>query len=446
MRKDNVYLINDTQGKKMKFEKLGTNYAKFTFEVTPEIFEHGLDHSFDSVKEKIEVKGFRKGHVPRNIYETKFGVESLYEEALNHVIGHFYKEVFTEKSVVIVGEPKVDVDVKTINREKPFKLSLTFPIKPEVLLGEYLGAKAKKLDLEVKEEEINQELERLLSQNSQLVPKDGENLEKGDTAIFDFEGFVDDKPFEGGKAENYQLKIGSNQFIPGFEDGMIGLKAGEQKDINVVFPKEYQEASLAGKEAIFKVKLHEIKIETKQELTDEFVLSLKKENVDTVDKLKQSITQELTASKEKSEETRVTGTAIKFAVSNAKVDIPIEMIEHEKKNMRKSIEEQAKQYGIEFSMYIQFSGLTMEQFEAEIGRQAQDRVLTSLVIDAIAQKENLPVSKEDIEKKYDEIATHYNIDKKEVKKQLSKDVMTNEVRFDKTIEYLKNNVEFSEEE
>ncbi|NLN50482.1 MAG: trigger factor [Acholeplasmataceae bacterium] len=430
----------------MKFEKLGTNYAKFTFEITPKVFAEGLDYAFDKVKKDIEVKGFRKGHVPRNVYENRFGVESLYEEALNYVIAQNYQKVFEESTVIIVGEPKIDVDIKKITLEKPFEVSLTFPVKPDVKLGAYVGAEVEKKDLTVSEEEIEQEIQMLLSRNSQLVLKEAGALENGDTAIIDFEGFVDGEAFAGGKAENHQLKIGSNQFIPGFEEKLVGMNTGEEKEIKVEFPKDYHEKSLAGQEAVFKVKLHEIKQEVKEQLTDEFVKSLKRDKIETVDQLKTDIEENLAAQKTTSEKNRIVGAAVKFAVDNANVDIPFEMIEQEQKNIRSSIEQQAKQYGIEFEMYVQFSGMTMEQFEAEIGRQAQERVLTSLVIDAIAEKEALPVAEEEIKDKYEEIAKLYNMDLKEVKKQLTEEVIIKEVRFSKTIDFLEENIKEIDQE
>ena len=235
----------------MKFEKLGTNYAKFTFTIEPELFNKGLDHAFDKVKGDVEVKGFRKGHVPREIYESRFGVESLYEEALNYVISANYEKVFAEESVIIVGEPKVDVDISKVSREKTFEVSLTFPIKPEVVLGEYINAKVAKRNLVVSDEEIDAEINRLLAQNNSLVPKEGDTLENGDVSVIDFEGFLDGVPFEGGKAENHELEIGSGMFIPGFEEQMVGMKVCEEKDINVTFPEEYHAEDLKGKEVVF---------------------------------------------------------------------------------------------------------------------------------------------------------------------------------------------------
>lgn len=424
----------------MKFEKTAKNYAKFTFEVKPEEFNHGLEYAFNKIKENVEIKGFRKGHVPQNIYEQKFGVETLYEDALNHVIIHRYDDIFKEKSVVIVGNPKVDIDFKTVSRDNPFSISLTFPIKPEVVLGEYVGVEVNKKDVSVNEDEIEMRVNNLLSKNNALKIKENGLLEKGDTAIFDFEGFLNDEPFEGGKAENHQLEIGSNSFIPGFEDKMIGMKANEERELELSFPEDYHAEELKGQDVVFKVKLHEVKTKEKEELTDEFVKTLKKDNVNTVLELKESIKNEIASEKEISEKNRIVGTAVEFAVKNAKVDIPQEMIEIEKENIYKQAESQAKQYGLEMEMYLQFSGLTKEQFEENILVQAQEKVLTSLVIEAIANKEDFPVSEEEINDKYQEFANHYNLSVKQVKEQLAEDVITNEVRFSKAINFLEENV------
>lgn len=420
----------------MKFEKLSTNRAKFTFEVTPHEFEHGLDHAFEHAVQNVEVKGFRKGKVPRNIFETKFGVESLYEDALNHVISHLYQQIFDEKSVVVVGEPQIDLDIKSVKRGEPFSVSIIVPVKPEVVLGDYKGVEVAKKNLVASEAEVEAEIKKLLAQNSSLEAKTSDVLENGDTAIFDFEGFVDNVPFDGGKAENYELVIGSGQFIPGFEDGMVGLRIGESRDVNVQFPEQYQAEHLAGKKAVFKVKLHEIKVAKLEVLNDEFVVGLKREGVETVDALRADIKANLEKQKESSEADRITGSAVKFACDNATVDIPDEMIDQEVKQLRKNVENQAKQYNIDFEMFVQLNGLTMDQFNAEMNKQAKDRVLTSLVIEAVAQKENIVASEAEVDAKYDEIAKMYKLSVADVKKQLEPEVVSNEVTFNKAIDLL----------
>lgn len=424
----------------MKFEKISTNRAKFTFEVTSHEFEHGLDHAFEAAVKDVEIKGFRKGKAPRNIFEQKFGVESLYEEALNHVIGHLYQHIFEEKSIVVVGEPQIDLDFKSIERGKPFEIAILVPIKPEVTLGDYKGVEVKAKDAKATDADVDTEIKGLLNQNASLEAKATDVLENGDTAIFDFEGFVDGVPFDGGKAENYELVIGSNQFIPGFEDGMLGLKIGESRDVNVVFPEGYQAADLANKPAVFKVTLHELKVTKGEELNDEFVLNLKRDGVSTVEELKADIKKELEAKKEISETDRIVGTAVKFACDNATVDIPQEMIDSEMKQLKQNVENQAKQYKIDFEMFVQLNGLTMEQFNSEMEKQARDRVLTSLVIEAVALKENLKATEAEITSKYEEIAEMYKITVEQVKEQLDPAAIENEVSFNKAIDLLSSSV------
>jgi trigger factor len=242
----------------MKITVLDNKKVKYTFEVTPHEFEHGIEHAFDHAKKDIEVKGFRKGHVPFSIFEKKFGVETLYEDALNHVLSHKFQEVVADKTYEVVSDPEIDLDYKQVSREKSFEISIIVDVKPEVTLGTYKHLEAKYLDTKVNDSDIELELLRLRKQHATLEPKEGELL-VGDTAIFDFEGFLNEVPFDGGKAENYELEIGSNQFIPGFEEQMVGMNPGESKDIHVTFPESYHAENLKGQAVVFKIKLHDVK-------------------------------------------------------------------------------------------------------------------------------------------------------------------------------------------
>lgn len=419
----------------MKVEKVTNNRVKFTFEVTPAEFEHGLDHAFDHVQKDVEIKGFRKGHVPRNVYETKFGVESLYEDALNHVLHHKYHEAQNHPDYEIVGQPAIDVDFNNIKRGEAFDVHIIAPVKPEVKLGAYKGIEVKNIKTDVTESEVNAEIKSLLEQNGQLELKEG-NLELGDTAIFDFEGFLNNEPFEGGKAENYSLEIGSNTFIPGFEDQMVGMAPGEERDLNVTFPENYQAENLKGQSVVFKVKLHEVKVKSKSELNDEFVVSLKRENVSTVEELKASIKAELEQTKLTEATNEMNGSIIKQVLDNAEVDIPVEMIEEETKHYRENAEQQAKQYGIEFDMFLSLSGVTKEQFEEQIAEEAKKRVRTTLVIEAVAKAENIQATDEELDQKYEELSKQYNMPVEEVKKYLPKDVLNNDVAINKAYQFV----------
>lgn len=414
----------------MKVEKLTANRVRYTFEVTSHEFEHGLDHAFDHVIQDVELKGFRKGKVPRNVYENKFGVESLYEDALNHVLHHKYHEAQNHPDFEIVGQPDVDVDFAKIKRGESFEVSFSAPVKPEVTLGQYKGIEVQNIKTEVSESEVNAEVKNLLAANGSLEPKEGA-IEVGDTAIFDFEGFADGVPFEGGKAENYQLEIGSNQFIPGFEEQMIGLVPGDQKDLNVTFPEEYQAKELAGKPVVFKIVLHEVKAKKTSELTDEWVATLAKEGINTVDELKASTRKELEDKKKSEADNVITEQVINKVLDAATLDVPEEMVEEEIKHYKESVEQQAKQYGLEFDMFLSLSGVTPEQFEAQAKTDSAKRVRTTLVLEAVAKAENMTATPEELAVKYEELATRYKMPVEEVKKYLPENILSGDVAINK---------------
>ena len=420
----------------MKVEKLTSNRARYQFTVSVEEFEHGLDHAFEHVSKDLEIKGFRKGKVPRNVYETKFGVESLYEEALNHVFHHKYHEAVADTTHQIVGQPDVDLDIKAIKRGEPFDFSFEVSIKPDVELGVYKGIEVKPLDETVTDEDVKAEISRILKSKSNLEPKETGALEKGDTAIFDFEGFLNDVAFEGGKAENHQLEIGSNQFIPGFEDQMVGMNVGDAKDIKVTFPENYQAENLAGQDVIFKIKLHEIKTKKEAELNDEFVASLEKENVKTVAEFEASTKADLVEKKQTEAKNHIANTTLSQAITSAKVDIPKEMIEEEAKHQKEQVLNQAKQYGLEYEMFVSMNGMTVEQFEEHLNQEAERRVLSTLVIEAISKAENLEATKAEVDQKFEEIAKQYNMSVEDVKKYLTESVIEQEVKNQKAYQFV----------
>lgn len=419
----------------MKVEKLSANRVKYTFEVSPEEFEHGLSHAFDHVAKDIEIKGFRKGKVPRNIYETKFGVESLYEEAVNHVLHHKYHEAQAHEAYEIVGQPDVDVDFAKIKVGESFEVSFDAPVKPEVTLGAYKDIEVKDIDVVVTDEEVNQEIKNLLGQKAELVLKEGA-IELGDTAIFDFDGYLDNVAFEGGKAENHQLEIGSNQFIPGFEDQMVGLKPGEEKDLLVTFPENYQADNLAGKEVVFKVKLHEVKTKNLPELTDEFVLTLEKENVKTVEELTQSTKEQLEAAKKNNAEQQITSEVIEKVVEAATLEVPEVMVEDEIKQYKENIANQAKQYGLEYDMFLQMNGITPEQFDVQVKVESAKRVKTTLVIEAVAKAEGITADEAEMTAKYEELAEQYKMPVEEIKKYIPSDILEKDVVVNKAYKFI----------
>ena len=419
----------------MIVEKLTTNRVKYTFDVTPHEFEHGLDHAFEHVQKDVEVKGFRKGHVPRNIYESKFGVESLYEDALNHVLHHKMHEAQNHPDYEIVGQPKVEINWESVKRDETFQVSLVAPVKPEVTLGQYAGIEVSAIKTEVTDSEVNAEIKTLLTQNSELQPKEG-SLNFGDTAIFDFEGFLDGVPFDGGKAENYSLEIGSNQYIPGFEEQMIGMNPGDVKDLNVTFPEKYQAENLAGKAVVFNVKLHEVKTKSEAELNDEFVKTLNREGVTTVEELKASTRKTLEDQKKSESENTITEHIITTVLNNASMDIPQEMVDEEVAQAKENVVNQAKQYGLELDMFLSLSGVNKEQFEAQLQDESLKRVKTTLVVEAIAKKEGFKATAEELVAKYDELAKRYNMSVEDIKKYIPENALENDVVLNKAYQFI----------
>ncbi len=419
-----------------KLEQLSDSRVKLTIEVSPEQFEHGLDHAYDKVKDEVEIEGFRKGNVPRNVYEQKKGVETLYEEALNHVIQETYVAAVQEHELAVVSQPNIDLDIKNVEKGKAFTYTATVAVRPTVELGEYKGIEYDAPSDEVTDEEVNDEIKKLQDQNAELVVKEEGELENGDTAVFDFEGFVDGEAFEGGQAENHELEIGSGQFIPGFEEKMIGMKAGEEKEIEITFPENYQAEHLAGKDATFKVKLHEIKTKEVPELSDDFVEDLDKEGIETVDALKKDTRETLENQKAENNKNKAIDYAVDQASKNASMEIAEEMVEEEKNRMMDNTKQQAQQYGLDFDTYLQLTGMDKQQFEDKLREDAEKSIRYNLTIDAISKNEGIEASDQEVEDKYKELAEQNNMDVEQVKNQVNQDAVKQEVVFRKTIDML----------
>lgn len=431
----------------MMIDKLTGSRVHFEVTVPKETFEEGLDKAFEKKNQEVEIKGFRKGKAPRKAYEAKFGVESLYEEALNHVLQETYYDAVTENDIDVVAQPKIDLDVNEIERGKDFSYGVTVAVRPDVKLGEYMNLEVEKEPGDVTDEDLEERINRELEQQAELVLKEEGEVEEGDTAVFDFEGSVDGEPFEGGSAENYQLEIGSGRFIPGFEEQMTGMKPEEEKDITVTFPEDYQQESLAGKEAVFHVKLHEIKQRHVPELTDEFVKDLEIDDVSTVEEYKEHLKSEMLEQKKKANEEKVMQSVIKKAADNAEFEIPEEMVKQEADKMYKNAEQQVKQYGMDFDTYLQYLGKDKDKYKEELNKQAKETLRQRLTIEAIGKEEEIEVTEEEVKDKYEEIADQYkaqNVTLEQVKQSIPETAVKDEVRYKKAIDFLVENAKVTE--
>lgn len=424
----------------MKIEKLEKNQIKVTAKVTLADFESGLDYAYQLVKEKVELKGFRKGQAPRSIYENRYGKASLFNDALNFVINAKFEDVLMEKTYEVVAEPtNVELNPKEPKlAEEEFEVILTIPVKPEVKLGKYKGIEIKKPDTKVSAKEVEQKIQEELNRSSKLLAAD-KAVENGDTANINFEGFIDGTAFAGGKGTDFDLKIGSGQFIPGFEEQLIGLKAGEEKDVNVTFPEDYQAADLKGKAAVFKCKVNAVKVTHLPELTDEWVKDLKKDKIETVEQYKAHVKSVIAQLKEKQENERIKKTALEEASANAVIEIHGAMIMAQVNRNRRRIEESLKAYGMNYQQYLEMTGKKAEDAMAEEKKAAYEQIHEALTLDAIADAEKLEITDAEIEEHFKEIAKQYNVSVEEVKKQLSKENIEKDLKVGKAHDLIVKN-------
>ncbi|WP_040928675.1 trigger factor [Nosocomiicoccus massiliensis] len=421
------------------WEKKEGNVGTLTITVPAEDFDKALDQAFNKVKKDIQVPGFRKGKIPRQMFEKRFGVESLYQDALDIVLPGAYSKAIDETGIKPVDQPSVDV--KEIEKGKDLVLELEVTVEPEVELGEYKGLEGKEIDAEVSEDDVNEQIEALLGQYAELVVKEGEVAE-GDVANIDFKGFVDGEAFEGGEMEGHDLEIGSGTFIPGFEDQLIGLKAGEEKDVEVTFPEEYQAEELQGKDATFKVKLNEVKEKEAKELTDEFVKEELEgfEGVETADEVKKQIEEDLKNFKEQEKDYELRESLVVQAAENAKMEIPEAMVESEQQRMLQEYEQRLAQQGLNLELFEQISGQTKEDLLEQMKDDAFKRVRTGLTLQAIAQAENIEATEEDVDNELQKLADQFQMAKDDIKKVLGDlSVIENDIKNQKAIEFLVDN-------
>ena len=418
-----------------------TNKVELTIKVTPEDFAKGLDVAFEKARKNVTVQGFRKGKIPRAMFEKNFGVETLYDDAINSILPDIYKKAIVSEGIEPIDYP--EWVIKDISKEVGVLATATVWTKPVVELGEYKGLTVTPLSTQVKDEDIQAEIENLAASRSEMVIKEG-SAAIGDTVVIDYEGLKDGEPFAGGNAENHSLELGSNSFIPGFEDQVVGMKSGEEKDIHITFPKDYHAPDLAGVAVLFKVKVHEVKMRQLPVIDDEFVCDLDRDEIETVDELKADLAEKLMEIKKNEAKNHIESSVIQQAVANAKFEVPEVMIENEISNMVRHLEHHYKQQGISMDMYLQFSNLTMEKLHQQMKPEAKKRVDQTLVISAIVDKENIEITEEEVEKEFINMAEIYNMDIEQVKKMVPNlEMLKEDLKVKKTINMLIDSVELA---
>ncbi|EAC9158447.1 trigger factor [Listeria monocytogenes] len=392
----------------VKWEKQEGNVGKLTFEIEQEKVKEGLDRAFVKVRKTLNVPGFRKGKVPRQIFNQRFGEEALFQDALDILLPEVYSAAIDEAGIDPVDTPQVNIE--SMEKGETWVLTAEVTVKPEVKLGDYKGLEVEKRETELTTEELEAELKQLQERQAELVVKEDAPAENGDTVILDFEGFKDGVAFEGGQAENHSLELGSGQFIPGFEEKLVGLKAGDEADIELTFPEEYHAEDLAGQPVVFKVKLHEIKTKEVPALDDELAKDIDEE-VETLDELKEKISKRLQEAKEESVAQAKQEEVIAKAVENAEVDIPHAMVHHEADHLMNHFAQDLQAQGLTPELYYQFTGQTEEAMHAQMEKDAEKRVKMNLVLEAIAEAENIEPTEEAIDEEISTLAEKYGMEK-----------------------------------
>ena len=422
---------------KCKLEKTeNANEVKLELTVEAQKFSDAIQKVYFQSAKYFNIPGFRKGKAPMNIVEKYYGKEIFYEDAFNEVAPEVLEEAVKENNIEIVSRP--DIDVTQIEKGKDLIFTAVFQTKPEVELGKYKGIEIPKIEYTVSDEDINHELGHMQEHNSRLISVEDRPVEKGDIAVIDFEGFVDGVAFEGGKAENHELEIGSNTFIPGFEDQIIGMKIDEEKDINVKFPDEYFSKDLAGKDATFKVKLHEIKKKELPELDDEFAKDVSE--FDTLEELKKSIKDKIEKDNEQKQKYETEDAVIKAVCENIKVDIPSGMIESETEDMLKNIETRLSYRGLKLDQYLQIMGKTAEEVKKEYEPQAIEAVKSRLMLEAVVKAEKIEATEDEIVEKVKEMAKNYGkSDEELLKNENLRNYIKSGIETEKALDFLVKN-------
>ena len=423
---------------KVKVEKVENkaNEIKLEFTVEAQKFDEAIQDVYKKNAKYFNIPGFRKGKAPFKMVEKTYGIQIFYEDAFNEIVGEVYAKGLEDNKIEAVSKPKIDII--QIEAGKDLIFTAVVQTKPEVTLGKYKGIELKKVEYNVSDEDVNHELEHIAEHNARLVSVEDRAVENGDITIIDFEGFIDGKAFEGGKAENHELEIGSGKFIPGFEEQIIGMKIDEDRDIKVTFPKDYPAKELEGKEAIFKIKLHEIKKKELPEINDEFAKDASE--FDTLDEWKKSIREKLEKANTSKAKFETEDNAIEEVCKASKVDIPSGMIETQIDNMEQDISSRLSYQGMKLDQYLQMIGKTKQEFRDEYKEEAEKQVKRNLVLEAIMKDAEIEATKEEVETKIKEMADIYGKKEEEIKEnaQLIKYVEES-IKTEKTIQYIVDN-------
>lgn len=399
----------------VQVEKLEKNMAKLTVEVSAEDFKAAIKKAFNKNKNRFAIPGFRKGKAPQAMIEKMYGEGVFYEDAADEAINASYAEAMKESGLDIVSRPEVTIE--KIGKDEPFVYSALVAVKPEVTLGQYKGVEVEKADASVSAEDVEAELKKVQEQNARLLTVEDRGVEDGDQTVIDFEGFVDGKGFEGGKAEDYPLTIGSHSFIDTFEEQLIGKKIGEECEVNVTFPTEYHAADLAGKPATFKVTVKEIKVKELPELNDEFASEVSE--FDTLDEYKKDVEKKLAEKKEIEANSKNEDAVVAKVVENATMEIPDKMIDAQAENMVQDMAQRMQSQGLSLDMYLKYTGMTVEQMKEQARPDAEKRIRTRLVLEAVAKAENIQISDEKVDEEVAKMAEAYKMEVEKLKSYMS---------------------------
>ena len=403
-----------------------------TFDIDVDTIKKGIDEAFVETRKKITVPGFRKGRVPRQIFNQMYGEESLYQDALNKVLPDAYSAAVKETKIQPVAQPQIEI--KSMEKGQPWTLTATVDVMPEVKLGDYKGMEVPEQDTTVSDADVDSEIEKKRQQQAELVLKEDKPAAKGDTVVIDYEGSVDGKKFDGGSADNYSLELGSGSFIPGFEDQLIGHNTGDDVDAKVTFPKDYHAKNLAGKDATFKVKVHEIKEKQLPDLDDDFAKDVD-EDVDTLDELKDKTRKQLQEQKDNQAKGAIEDAAIEKAVANAEIeDIPQAMLDEDTNRQMQQYLAGMQQQGISPKMYFQITGTKEEDLKKQFANDAEQRVKTNLVLEAIVDDANIEASDDEIKDEIKDLAKQYGMEEDAVEKALSKDMLSHDIKIKKAVD------------